>query len=262
MSLRPLGKLPLRVSDALGVIERFVEHSMPCLSSSLKFPAKSHLRSRSETTWADETPAKTLHSSETPSKPSRRLVNKPAKSSRQSFRIPAKSSQTLPAKSSRQSFKIPAKSSQTLPTKSPHQSFTIPAKLPRRLAETPSLFDRVLSLRNTASPAEESPAEQYLLDHLRFPLAKATDRAVGQLVSRGDRTNASLNTIRQLFNGTRGNPSLRRNARHRTPSRPIEQTVVETPPQGGSHLFRLLVRCPHDSSPRKVDVSSPCHPET
>lgn len=152
MSLRPLSRLPVRVSDILGLVERFIEHSTPCsLSSSLKTespsPSKSYLRSPSKSSF-----------SETSIILSRQLSETPSKSSRQ-------------------------------------------------LSETPSLFDRVLALRDSSSPAGESSSEQYLLDHLNLPLSQATDRAVGQLTSRGDRTNASLNTIRQLFNGTRGNPS-------------------------------------------------------
>ena len=181
MSLRPLGTLPLRVSDVLGLVERFVEHSTPCsVVSSLS------------------------RETETPS-PSKSRLRFPAKSSRRLSDIPAKLSQQV--------FETPSKSS--------HHSKT-PANSPRQLAETPSLFDRVLSLRSTSSPAGESPSEQYLLDHLDLPLSQATDRVVGQLASRGDRTNASLNTIRRLFNGTRGNLSLRRNARPRPSSRPIE----------------------------------------
>ena len=223
MSLRPLGTLPLRVSDVLGLVERFVEHSTPCsVVSSLSretetpSPSKSRLRSpaKSSRRLSDipaklsqqvfETPSKSSHHSKTPSKLSQQVYETPSKSSHHS---------ETPSKLSQQVFETPSKSS--------HHSKT-PANSPRQLAETPSLFDRVLSLRSTSSPAGESPSEQYLLDHLDLPLSQATDRVVGQLASRGDRTNASLNTIRRLFNGTRGNLSLRRNARPRPSSRPIE----------------------------------------
>ena len=202
MSLRPLGTLPLRVSDVLGLVERFVEHSTPC----------SVVSSLSRET---ETPSPSKSRLRFPAKSSRRLSDIPAKLSQQVFETPSKSSHhsETPAKLSQQVYETPSKSS--------HHSKT-PANSPRQLAETPSLFDRVLSLRSTSSPAGESPSEQYLLDHLDLPLSQATDRVVGQLASRGDRTNASLNTIRRLFNGTRGNLSLRRNARPRPSSRPIE----------------------------------------
>ena len=202
MSLRPLGTLPLRVSDVLGLVERFVEHSTPC----------SVVSSLSRET---ETPSPSKSRLRFPAKSSRRLSDIPAKLSQQVFETPSKSSHhsETPSKLSQQVYETPSKSS--------HHSKT-PANSPRQLAETPSLFDRVLSLRSTSSPAGESPSEQYLLDHLDLPLSQATDRVVGQLASRGDRTNASLNTIRRLFNGTRGNLSLRRNARPRPSSRPIE----------------------------------------
>ena len=202
MSLRPLGTLPLRVSDVLGLVERFVEHSTPC----------SVVSSLSRET---ETPSPSKSRLRFPAKSSRRLSDIPAKLSQQVFETPSKSSHhsETPAKLSQQVYETPSKSS--------HHSKT-PANSPRQLAETPSLFDRVLSLRSTSSPAGESPSEQYLLDHLDLPLSQATNRVVGQLASRGDRTNASLNTIRRLFNGTRGNLSLRRNARPRPSSRPIE----------------------------------------
>ena len=190
------------MSDVLGLVERFVEHSTPC----------SVVSSLSRET---ETPSPSKSRLRFPAKSSRRLSDIPAKLSQQVFETPSKSSHhsETPSKLSQQVYETPSKSS--------HHSKT-PANSPRQLAETPSLFDRVLSLRSTSSPAGESPSEQYLLDHLDLPLSQATDRVVGQLASRGDRTNASLNTIRRLFNGTRGNLSLRRNARPRPSSRPIE----------------------------------------